>query len=316
MAYKVKRFQNPSFSKTDWEAENPTLRRGEIGVLLDDQGLAKQIKVGPGKWNDLMDLFSKIYSFADPVTNPLGDLQQGEILEGTAIDAILRDILSPYQAAAITGVTNNAKAPSFESNPVLQIGQSVSGTITIKYSVTNPGNVANDANPVNASGNGIFSNEGFFPIGDIDLNLVSPLSPTAPVTYTVSLYIKHLQGNSPVATTKITFHPVITNGVSPQESLTANEAANIPFKSSVVSNNFERDYAFSTEGYAYLFIPSMLNPGSLIFTDVTDPNRPAGYSILDLGTLSINNGFGAYNYRVLRSEFYLLNPTILRVRKA
>jgi len=57
----------------------------------------------------------------------------------------------------------------------------------------------------------------------------------------------------------------------------------------------------------------MLGPSNLTFTDVTDPNAPAGYAMQDMTSREIDTGVGQYVCQFYRSVFPLQSNGILRV---
>lgn len=310
----IKRFRHPTYTASQWQSLNPFLQKGEVGFVLDSNDKASSFKVGPGYWNDLEFLGEGFYPYTDLVTNPIGDLQAGSSQEGRSLSDIIKDMISPYAASAVSGLQNNAQG-SYQTTAVIEVGNQVSGTINITFVISNQGNLFSGDN-LNIEAGGIFSNEGWSQYSGVPvaLPLVTPLSPAFNQTFSINVKVKHEQGESAVVTTSISFRPRLIWGNSSKTSLTAIEFASIGNYNQVISNSYKRDYAFSGTQYHYLGIPEMLNITNPIFTDVTDPNQPAGIGIEDLGLLSVNNGVGTYNYRIYRSTFNLLNPVTIRVQ--
>ena len=80
-----------------------------------------------------------------------------------------------------------------------------------------------------------------------------------------------------------------------------------------ITTDFKQEYIFPGSGHSWLAIPAMLNPGTPIFTDITNTYAPANYDFDNKGTLSINNGVGTYDYVLFRSTYLLINLTKLRL---
>lgn len=306
-------FQAPSFTEAQWSLRNPYLRKGEAGYILSaDTGLVTGMKVGPGLWNDLEIMGSDLYPYTDEVTNPIGDAEG--TLADTTLASILKKMLSPYQVPVVGALTNNASSGGgYSSTVIREIGQSLVGPVSVTFTISNSGNLSG-ATPVNVTAGGVFSNEGNFAFTlPISLSLAIPLNPLTTTTVTISVKVTHLNGISSTASTTIAFYPKTMWGVSALTSLTGEQFMAITNRSARISNGYKTDYAFGGNGYSWIAIPSMLNPTNLVFTDVTNPNLPANYSMESKGVISINNGVATYNYNLYRSTYNLISPTTLRV---
>jgi hypothetical protein len=306
----IKYFKGPAFTADIWSARNPYLRSGEIGYLLSG-GIVTGAKVGPGYWNDLGFIGEDVYPYIDPVTNKIGDVPTN--IQGMKLIDILRSMLSPYQAPVISGVQNNAGG-IFASTRTREIGQITNGPINIIYSVSNLQNLQG-ATPINITAGGVFSNEGNFAnSGNISLSLTSPLNPVTPQIISILVKPIHQQGIGSGSTTVINYFPRILwfSSIDPNIS-SGSQLMGQSGIQSLVTSTFRRNYSFPGSGYSYVAIPAMLSPSNLVFTDVTDPNAPAGYDMISGGQFSINNGVGTYNYVIYRSQFLLIQPTILRI---
>ena len=310
----IKRFQHPTYTESQWQTLNPYLLKGEAGFVIDAQSKTISFKAGPGYWNDLDFIGEGFYPFTDLVTNPIGDLTVGSSQEGRSLSAIIKDMISPYAPAAVSGLQNNADG-GYKVTAVIEVGNSVSGTVTLSFVVTNQENLYSGGDNLNIAAGGIFNEEGWsvYSTGSVPLTLISPLAPGYNQTFNINVKVKHEQGESSVVTTAISFRPRIIWGNSPLPSLTGVEFAAIGNYNQVISNSYQRDYAFSGVNYHYIGIPVMLNPTGLVFTDVTDPNQPAGIGIEDLGVLNVPNGVGTYDYRIYRTTFDLLSSVIIRI---
>ena len=307
---KVKRFFNPTYSKEDWERLNPFLQAGELGIQLDDAGNASQMKVGPGNWNDLQFIEDDVYPYSDLVTNQIGDVTAGEDRSGDLAIDIIRDMISPYVPTSLSNATNDA-AGGFASTSVIKTGQSVTSQVRVTFAVAAPENLI-PSNNIFISAGGIFTNEGFFTYdgGSITLTLGTPLSPTGQVDYAITIKAIHQRGESNTVTTTISFRPEVIFGSSADPALNATGLGQLTGRKT--TKNYRGDYAF-TVNYSYYGIPLSLDPSNVQFADVTNPNSIQGYSMLDLGVFTVNNGVGTYDYRFYRSEFNLLVSTIMRV---
>lgn len=302
---------HPAFTATEWSVRNPILQNGETGYeLIDD--VIRRSKVGPGRWNDLPYLNDTYWDDATVPTNPIGDATGN--LQGLELIDIIKKALYPYGIPVISSATNNASG-GFVATSVIEIGHALTSTIQVKYVISNPGNLSL-TNPIVVSSAGLFSNDGGFAnIGTLNMNLAATINPSSPTIYPISIKPVHLNGNGAIKQTFISYVPRIMWGVSPLATLNATQFNNIGQKLTALTSSFQRDYDFTSAGYAWLGIPSMLSPGTLIFTDVTDPNAPAGFSMENIGTLTVNNGVGTYNYQMYRSTYYI-TETFSRLRVA
>lgn len=306
----IRYYQGPSFTENEWTIRNPYLELGEVGYLLDG-GIVINSKVGPGRWNDLDYMGSDIYPYPDAITNPIGDVTSP--VNGLAIKDIVRKMISPYVAPTITSLSNNAGG-SYLSSITREIGLSVTSPVMVNFNITNEGNLSG-ATPINITAGSVFSNEGNFAnVRPIAMSLAAPLSPSVTTIVTISVKLTHTNGITNSYNTYIRFYPKIMWFSSIlsliSDSATFMAQAN---RQTAITNSYTRDYGFLGSGYSWVAIPTMLNPTSPVFTDVTDPNLPAGYSMEDMGTLSINNGVSTYMYRLYRSTFNLINGTTLRI---
>lgn len=307
----LKYFRHPSFPPALLTSRNPYLDIGEIVFELDVTNKPKKFKVGPGLWNDLPYFVNDVYTISTDVVNPIGDAKGN--ISGLSSIQILEKMLHPYAPPVISNVLNNAGG-SFAATRTIEIGISLSGTIRITYNITNSNNLSG-ANPISVLAGGIFSNEGNHPnTGTIDMTLGSILNPNTRTTYTINLRATHQEGQTANVPTVIQFNPKAIWGVSPLTSYTASDINNLTAKQTALVSTHKRDYLFNGQGYCVVAIPVMLGATGMIFTDVTDPSAPAGFSMEDLGTLSINNGVGTYLYQILRSTYYITQPqSILRI---
>lgn len=306
----IKFIRHPSFPPALLTSRNPYLDMGEMVFELDVANRPKRFKVGPGLWNDLPYFVDDAYLISTPPTNPLGDAT-GD-LSGLTPRQILEKILHPYVAPVISNVQNNAGS-SYGNFRTIEIGISIPGPIQVIYNISNPQNLVG-SNPIVVSGGGIFG-ELFYPnTGSLAVTPTAPLNPSTLTNYVFTLKADHVNGRTPGADTTISFQPRAIWGVSPLTSYSASDINNLSSKQTILLNNYRRNYTFNGQGYCVVAIPVMLNPTNMIFTDVTDPSAPAGFSMEDLGTLTINNGVGTYLYQIFRSTYYITQPTsILKI---
>lgn len=301
------RIKNAAFIEADWINENPVLLKGEVGFTIDNDGKIINLKVGNGTdtWSNLEYLIESTYISTDLVTNPLGSNLSGDI-SGTKIRSILNSILSPYQRAIPSNPTNNANN-FYLKEQVLEIGQSIS-SLNVQFDLDNESSLEG-TNPINivTQQGGIFSNEGDFAYdgNPITLTLGSPLQPNTISNYFIDIRVTDAEGQSDPVTTSLSFKPKIVWGVSNNANLSAVDFPNISNRKNRITIDFEDRFVFDGSGYLYIAIPSMLSPSNLVFADTTNPIVPVPISMLDRGTLSINNGVGTYNYQIYRSEFII-----------
>jgi hypothetical protein len=313
---KTKYLQNASFTAAEWGQRNPLLEAGEIGFELDSFGLVKRHKVGPGYWNDLPYEAGDEYPYTAHPTNEIGDAK-GDLL-GKPSTEILNLMLNPYQASVIELVQNNAGG-IFETSVLLEIGQQLSGSITVGYSVTNQANLVG-ATPINiVSDQNIFTNEGDFPVGNAIMSIDGILEPEEQVIHTISVKATHQEGESNTGVSQIEFAPRLqwgtSGGAAIDDILTLDATPKVQLNGQLfsISSQHKRDYDITNVGYTWLIIPQMLGPANLVFSDVTDPNAPASYAMQDMGNRLIDTNVGQYVCQFYRSSFYLNSNGILRV---
>jgi len=172
-----------------------------------------------------------------------------------------------------------------------EIGESFAGPFNITFGVNQSSNLLG-ATPINVNGGGIFTSGSFAFIVPISLSaLAPPLHPSTQITYVIGVTLTHINGTTSVVTTSVSFNPRIMWTSSPLSTISDGTIFNgRPF---TISGDYKQDYNFSGGGYSWLAIPSMLSPAGLVYTDVTDPNATAGYSMESMGTIAaINNGVG------------------------
>lgn len=294
---------NPAFTEAQWTGKNPTLKRGQIGYVLDGNGLVIDYKVGPGKWNDLTYLGSGVYPYNENISNQLGDLPVNPY--GLSIPALLRLIINPYVAPILSNALNNSSG-SYLNDKIFEIGQSISGTINVQYTIDDASKLSGGT-PINVTAGGIFSNEGNFAHGTIGLTLAASYGPLVPTTVTISIRATHTNGLTNTITTTIKFFPRIIWGVGQNTSIVASDLLNgagLTQKQNVVANDYKREYSFTASGYLYIAIPSMLSPSNLVWADTGNSLVPKPIEMVDLGTINnVNNGVGTYNYQIFRSKF-------------
>lgn len=310
----IKKFKHPTYTAAEWANLNPYLERGIVGFETDVNNKTIAMKVGPGYWNDLEYLGEGFYPYSDLVTNEIGDVLLGTNQYGRNLSAIINEMISPFAPSAVSGAQNDAQG-SFKAAATVEVGNSVSGVVNIVFSVSNQENLYSGGDNLNIFAGGLFSEEGWqvFSSGEMALTLINPLAPAYNQSFNIAIKVKHEEGESAVANTLINFMPRIIWGNSPETSLSGVEFASISFYNQVLSNSYKSDYPFSGTNYHYIGIPDMLDPLNVVFTDVTNPDAPAGISMEDLGLLNVPNGVGTYDYRIYRTTFDLLNPVIIRI---
>lgn len=302
--------QHPWATESEWTTRNPLLKNGEEGYAVSVVNSITHVrkKVGPGYWNDLPWHDGVVWEDTNSVSNPIGDASGN--LAGLTPKEILNKMLNPYAAPVISGVTNNAGGSTYSNIKVIEIGNTITNPVIVRYSISNPSNLSG-VNPITVSAGGNFTNEGTFPVGDITLSH-DPFNPIGLNTISIGLRATHIKGITSQVYTYLTFYPKLIWVVSQTKNLTGSAIMALPNKTLHVTNDYTRDYIFPSAGYAVFCIPVMLNPNPT-FTDITNPNLPAGFGVDDLGIMSINNGVGTYNYQVYASKYYLLNPTTVKI---
>lgn len=306
---RVKYFQFARGAATEWSDRNPTLLSGEVGWELDQNGVPFRYKIGPGAWNDLPFRDTAIYPYSGEVETPVGDAKGN--LEGLLAVEILNLMLNPYVAPVLSSPQNDAGG-SFSGSHTFEIGQSITGPVAVSVNTTKENNLVG-LEPFTVTAGGVFNNEGTFAQDNILLSLDTPLAPQVDTIVNIAIRAAHQQGNTNTVNTSIRFFPKIIWGVSTKEDLLSGDWLTLSGGGRLVTNDFTRDYSFPGNGYSWIAIPSMLNPTSPTFTDVTDPSAPTGYGMVPKGGVVIDNGVGTYQYTTFRSTFSLGNSTILRI---
>lgn len=317
MNFHKARISNPHFFHDDLVALNPELVPGEIlyvKILVNSREVTRR-KVGPPaiytgsrRYLDLPFIEDGLWENTVPVANPIGDASGN--LAGLYDREIIDLMLNPYQASVVSNPTNNAGG-SFTTTWTREIGTSLASPVAVRYSVSNQQNLLGST-PILITASGRFTNEGVFPVGDVLLSH-NGIAPSVVDEITINISATHQRGTSAVARTYINFYPKIMWVVSPTQVTNGTQFMALANRQNVISKNFKRDYSFLSGGFHLIAIPSMLNPSNLVYTDVTDPNRPAGIQITDLGTISINNGVATYNYRLLSTTFNLFTAHVIRI---
>ena len=296
----IRYMQHPSFTLEEWSQRDPVLTIGEIGFLLNASRKVVNYKAGPGKWSDLPYLGIETYT---------GDLDGG--FAGSTLNDVLHDTRNPFISPSVSGVINNAGG-SYLNEWILEIGQSINN-VNVQFTVYDQSNMG-PSNPINIDAGSNFTNEGDHPNGIITLTPSAPIVPTLPIIITLKVKVKDTKNNySDIAESKINVFPKIIWGVSTLEDITASEFINIGQKRTLLANDYKGEYDFNAPGYGWIGIPAMLSPSLLKYEDAT-PGGLSFYDMVSKGTLSVNNGVTTYDYIMLRSEYYLLSSSILRIR--
>jgi hypothetical protein len=324
---KVKYFNQPAYTTDEWRTLNPWLKAGQVGVVLDDQGKAYKTKIGPGYWNEIVDAAGKDvyieddkYTYDSKVTNPLGDIVLDEELKGDTLDNILNRILSPFVQPQISSASNDADGTQ-KNIAVIEIGTILANDVEVAYNVSPADNLAATDNIFLDSdapfgGLGVRIHTG----NPLVLTLANPLEPTDATDYNINVTATGSDGKQTAPkNTKIRFSPTILWGVSDiKDGLFDFDPARTnpnPFNpnNKLVSSNYKNTHLFGGNGYSYVLIPQMLHPNNIAFTEVTNPNQPSNYSMIELGEAIVFNGIGTYSYVVYRSEFSIIFSTKLKV---
>lgn len=317
---KIKYLQHPSFTAAEWSQRNPLLKSGEIGFELDEFTKATRYKVGPGLWNDLPYAGGDEYPYSEVPTNPIGDAKG--VLQGKPSSEILHLMLNPFQNVAVSAVQNDADSRTPKGTQLFEIGQQLSGTVSVLYNVANNANLAPISpatKPITViSNNGIFTNEGEFDYGTAIMSLDGILKPDTQESNIITVEASDSEGAKSSGITKIDFSPRIqwgTSGGDTIDSILSGDAVPKVILSAqkfAVTSSYKRTYDITNVGYTWLVIPEMLGPNNITFTDVTDPNAPAGYAMQDMGARNIDTSVGQYQCRFYRSVFYLQSNGILK----
>ena len=304
-ALRIKDIENPTLPLAEMDALDPILKKGQIVFVLEPDYSVRRFKTGNGinAWSELEFMGIDEYPYTDLVTNPIGDLKVGDSLfERSTVD-ILRDALSPYKVPAITLLKNNAKG-TFQSTTQFEVGQSFSSAVSLTFSVDDANNLIDGDSIEVLAPEFVVSNP--YPNQTINITPVSALTPSTPITYTIQVRGIHDQGNTPYSSTTIKFDGKIIWGASALSDLTSNAQALALIGQgggSIVSSDPKRTYNINSVGYGFVLIPGFVTTAGLVWTEVSDPNAPASLTMVNMGTISLNNGIGTYNYTKFRTPF-------------
>lgn len=306
-------FNFPSYTAAEWTARNPLLLVGERGYELHPStGLPWRVKIGPGLWNSLAYEENE-YFVSTPPTNIIGDAFGN--LQYLPLRTIIERMLNPFRVPIFSAPLINVNSLGYTQTRMLEIGQTIASPVLVNGTVDVPGNLG-AGSPYNVTAGGVFTNEGNFASLPASLTLV-PLTPAAVTEIVISLKGAYTGGQGGFTNTIQGFlnvYPKMIWGSSALSSLIPGDWATLLGRQTLISKVFKNDYPFTTLGYFYLAIPSMLAPGTLVFTDVTDPNFPGPISFQSQGVQSINNGVGTYNYATYRSLYSMTSTFTVRVR--
>lgn len=309
---RIKRLKNPTFTENEYlaEGQDPILAKGEIACVLDEStGKVTKFKIGNGmsKFSELDYLDDSEYPFADIVTNTIGDVIKGQTRKDDSLSEMIRDMVSPYIQPSVSNVKTNANGVDFFSTTQLEIGNSLGSAISVSFDINDPANLATENDPVNVEAAGfVVANP--YPVGQIALTPDGVLSPDLPTVFSIKVRIEDTRGGfSGWVTAYIRFDMRLRWGTSDLADLTtSSHALALTGGGSEVKTGYKNDYEMSQSGYGYVLIPSDLLTGQppIIWTEVSDPNAPAGIGMIHLGTLSVANVAKTYNYEKYRTPFY------------
>lgn len=316
--FRVKYIKHPAFSATELSTLNPSLKKGELVVELDDTTLSPVgFKIGDGQtsYNGLPYL-DMIYKYVDLVTVDIGDWKVGDDLYKKQLSEIIHGIVSPYQASQISNVRNNAGG-SYANTTAMLVGQSISTPVTIAYDLAFPENVLG-SNPVEVDTGGYFVEAANYPLGTISLVPVSTIAPTTPLTIEIKVRVNHQNGYTE-SSTFITFVPRLKWGASSLADLASDtDINNLVNGGFLDSDDYEQDYDITTSGYLYVLIPNMLigAQDQIFFGDAVNPVVIDHIDMINLGSIVHNNGVGTYTMTKYRSTYNINDPrTVIRVEK-
>lgn len=309
-----KYFNFPCYTAAQWTSRNPLLNPGERGYELHPiTSLPWRSKIGPGLWN-LLGYEEDEYFSATPPTNVIGDAFGN--LQYKSVRQILELMLNPFHAPVFSSPLVNINSLGYVQTRQLEIGQTISSPVLMNGTVDVPGNLA-AGSPYNVTAGGVFVNEGNFASIPASLTL-TPLTPAAVTEIVISLKGAFTGGQGGFSNTiqaAINVYPRLIWGTTSSPTITPSQWATLSGRQTLVSKSYKNDYPFTTTGYLYLAVPSMLSPSGLTFGDVTNPAAPIGpISFQDQGIQSINNGVGTYNYNTYRSIYPMIYNFTVRVR--
>lgn len=307
---RIKRIPIPVFLDTEMIAKNPIPLAGEIVYTKDPTiGLIDNFKVGDGfsKWTELPFRDISQYEKTSLATVTIGDIVVGSSNFGRKLSDIIEDIISPYQAPEVSNVKNQANGVDYKNVSQLEIGQSISTAIAITFDVSNQNNLVET--PIEIDSSGFFLESNPYPNASILLSPNGTLAPTSPKVYTIKVRAIHTNGNSDYVNTQVRFDTRFIWGSSALSDLTTTQHA-LDLIASGGGQGVRQGYSgeifeISATGYGFVLIPSVLiAPGTIVvWSEVSDPNATSSIGMVNMGTLSVNNGVGTYGYEKFRTPF-------------
>lgn len=307
-------FNGPSYTSAQWVARNPLLQKGEIGYELHPiSGLPWRAKIGPGLWNAL-GYFEDEYFSSTPPTNIIGDAFGN--LQYVALRTILEKMLNPFRVPIFSLPLINVNGLGYAATRTLEVGQTIASPVLVSATVDVPGNLG-AGSPYNITAGSFFSNEGNFASLPASLTL-APVTPSVVTEVIISIkgaFTGGQGGFTNIVTSQLNVYPKVIWGTSASPSLLPANWATLLGRQTLITKTLQHDYPFTTLGYFYLAIPSMLpTTGPLVFTEVTNPDLPGPINMVGQGVQSINNGVGTYNYDTYRSIYPMTSIFTVRAR--
>lgn len=315
--FRIKYVKHPAFTTTALSVLDPSIKKGELVVELDDITQSPiGFKIGDGQtsYNNLPYL-DMIYKYTDLVTVDIGDWKIDDSLQNKQLSEIIHGIVSPYVAPVISNVRNDAGG-SYANESLMMVGESISTPITIAYDLSNPENVLG-SNPVTVDAGGYFTTLVNYPLGTITLVPVSTINPTTVLEIPIVVTVAHQDGTT-VGTTYIKFQPRIKWGASTLADLSSDTDINNLINGGFLdADDYEGDYDITSSGYLYVLVPNMLiGSEEIFFGDAVNPVVLDHIDMTNLGSINHNNGTGTYNMTKFRSTYNITDPrTIIRIEK-
>lgn len=308
-------------TKAQWEAKNPILKSGEIGieaVYTDGVLVTSKIKVGDGNstWNELPYATKDTYEYNDLATVNLGDIKIGDDLQGQEIQAILQKILSPYQNPALSNFTiNNVSTINYE------VGTVIPATLSLKWAVSNIVNLNPTSGILSSSDIDVFTNLGSLNLSPLiyTLNTNAVFTSNILKTITLSLTGKNTKTQAiPTVFAYLKWLGRIRFGVNATGIINTSAHINA-LGSNVLTDTPVRSYNFNI-GYPFIAIPEFIDTTGITFID-NDNGLEFSMKLQSEwdnslpSLVSYNNGNITFNYKIYRGEFFYNAPTSVKIEK-
>lgn len=288
-----------SGTKAQIEASTVVPQKGQPVAEVETGKIRLKVGDGVTQIRNLNYIGNTVYSDATPTTITLGGITKASNLKGLDLEAIIKLLLTPYQAVSIASVVHTI--PDFE------VGYTATGTATFTVVVNNSSNLKTGV-----------SNFIYDPAQELIGNGSGAIGSTLVLNYPLKPAIRKTVSNIPVW---IQLYGI--NGELPKSTIYAYwkgrvyyasrsysylpTATEIKAMGSTLKSSAVGTYGF-TSGYGYICIPVLNNEGGTIMAspainNFRDPVTNLNFAVVYLGTKTVNNTKMDITYHVYRTAY-------------